>query len=100
MDIQCPGCQKRLSIPDQFAGQLVKCPMCAGMFTAPALPPQLTITAPEPPPPPIPFASEPPPRPPSPEPLPAPPKSTPPPPVEELPVAAGDYTRTVQCQLR
>ena len=34
MEIQCPSCQKKLSIGDQFAGQLVKCPACSGVFMA------------------------------------------------------------------
>jgi hypothetical protein len=37
MEIQCPSCQKKLSIGDQFAGQLVKCPACASVFMAPSL---------------------------------------------------------------
>jgi hypothetical protein len=37
MEIQCPSCQKKLSIGDQFAGQLVKCPACTSVFMAPSL---------------------------------------------------------------
>jgi predicted Zn finger-like uncharacterized protein len=37
MEIQCPSCQKRLAIGDQYAGQLVKCPACNGVFMAPTL---------------------------------------------------------------
>jgi hypothetical protein len=39
MEILCPHCQKKLTIPDQYAGQVMKCPLCAGTFPAPALPP-------------------------------------------------------------
>ncbi len=37
MEIQCSSCQKKLAIGDQFAGQLVKCPACNGVFMAPTL---------------------------------------------------------------
>ena len=39
MELLCPSCQKKLTIPDQYAGQLMKCPLCQGIFTAPSLPP-------------------------------------------------------------
>lgn len=42
MDIFCPHCQNQLTIEDEHAGEYVKCPLCSGMFTAPAL---LTIPA-------------------------------------------------------
>jgi hypothetical protein len=48
MNLLCPNCQKMLTVPDEFAGQLMKCPMCAGTFTVPGLP----GAAPPPPPPP------------------------------------------------
>jgi hypothetical protein len=38
MNLLCPNCQKMLTVPEQFAGQLMKCPLCAGTFTVPALP--------------------------------------------------------------
>ncbi|MCS6852716.1 MAG: zinc-ribbon domain-containing protein [Gemmataceae bacterium] len=38
MNILCPNCQKQLQVPDQFAGQLMKCPLCEGAFTVPSLP--------------------------------------------------------------
>jgi hypothetical protein len=38
-----------LTVPEQYAGQLMKCPLCAGTFTVPALP-----SAPAAPPPPVP----------------------------------------------
>lgn len=47
MNLLCPNCQKMLQVPEQYAGQLMKCPLCTGTFTVPALP-----QAPPPPPPP------------------------------------------------
>jgi hypothetical protein len=47
MDLICPSCQKRLTIEDGHAGLVVRCPMCNGMFQAPALPP-VTTPAPAP----------------------------------------------------
>src|SRR5271166_5273233 len=47
MNLLCPNCQKMLQVPEQYAGQLMKCPLCTGTFTVPALP-----QAPAPPPPP------------------------------------------------
>jgi hypothetical protein len=38
MNLLCPNCQKRLTVPEQFAGQLMKCPLCAGTFNVPGLP--------------------------------------------------------------
>jgi hypothetical protein len=38
MNLLCPNCQKMLTVPEEFAGQLMKCPLCAGTFTVPALP--------------------------------------------------------------
>jgi hypothetical protein len=60
MNLLCPNCQKMLTVPEQYAGQLMKCPMCSTNFTVPALPPG---GAPEPPPAPA-FAAEPSPPPP------------------------------------
>ena len=48
MNLLCPNCQKMLTVPEQFAGQLMKCPLCAGTFTVPGLP-----AAPSAPPPPV-----------------------------------------------
>jgi hypothetical protein len=39
MELSCPTCQKKLNIPDQFAGQLMRCPLCNATFQAPALAP-------------------------------------------------------------
>ena len=38
MNLLCPNCQKMITIADQFAGQLMQCPLCQGTFTAPMLP--------------------------------------------------------------
>jgi hypothetical protein len=50
MELLCPNCQQKLTIPDQYAGQLMRCPLCNGTFTAPALapPPPPPAVAPEP----------------------------------------------------
>jgi hypothetical protein len=37
MDFLCPSCQKMLTVPDQYAGTLMKCPLCQQTFQAPAL---------------------------------------------------------------
>jgi hypothetical protein len=60
MEILCPNCQRKLTILEQYAGQQMKCPLCAGAFNAPALPatpgvpatPVYGISAPPPTPPP------------------------------------------------
>lgn len=110
MDIQCPSCQRKLSIGDQYAGQLVKCPACAGVFSAPSLAPPLAPPVPPPAPPPPPPASPPgtipfsgdavrPPAPPS-----APPSPPPPPPPaifeeEPEPAAPGSFSKTYTVEL-
>lgn len=38
MNLLCPNCQKMLTVPDEFAGQMMKCPLCSGAFTVPGLP--------------------------------------------------------------
>jgi hypothetical protein len=38
MNVICPNCQKNLTIPDQNAGQVMKCTLCGRDFRAPALP--------------------------------------------------------------
>ncbi len=52
MNLLCPNCQKMLTVPEQYAGQLMKCPLCAGTFTVPGLPPATSAAAPPPAPPP------------------------------------------------
>jgi hypothetical protein len=118
MELQCPGCQKKLAIADQHAGQMIKCPACGGMFMAPALPSMPTVApaapaatpvsaaAPSSPPPAgseppgtIPFAPAPPPTP-HPDIVPPVPPIPPKPPVSEMPmepepeIPPGDYSKT------
>lgn len=50
MDFQCPHCANRLSIPDQYAGTLMKCPICSKTFQAPSLPTGAPAAPPPPPP--------------------------------------------------
>lgn len=38
MNINCPQCSAYLTVPEQYAGQLMKCPKCSSNFTVPALP--------------------------------------------------------------
>jgi hypothetical protein len=38
MELLCPNCQQKLTVPEQYAGQLMRCPLCQGTFTVPALP--------------------------------------------------------------
>lgn len=45
MNLLCPNCQKMLTVPDEFAGQTMKCPLCDGAFSVPSLP---GVTAPPP----------------------------------------------------
>jgi predicted Zn finger-like uncharacterized protein len=33
--LPCPSCQRQLSLPDEAAGKLVRCPQCGNTFTAP-----------------------------------------------------------------
>jgi hypothetical protein len=103
MELLCPHCQRKLMIGDQYAGQMMKCPLCQGTFTAPALPtfPQTPDYAP-----PIPPTPPSPPAPPPPAPPPqiqrpaevspltssAPPEKKPLAPVPPLPQYTGDYT--------
>lgn len=91
MDVICPNCQKKLSLQDQYAGQLVRCPLCQGMFQAPALPSYM----------PSPLAPQPPgaATAPVPPPTPQPDMHTM---VEELPVELppGEYTKDCTCHLR
>jgi hypothetical protein len=95
MELNCPSCKQRLSIPDQYAGQLMKCPMCSNTFTAPPL--QSAPPPPAPPPPrqapPRESFTAPPPAPPPPPPS-APPEWEP---IEEVP--AEEYAETAPQQL-
>ncbi|MBL8799658.1 MAG: hypothetical protein JNM56_37595, partial [Planctomycetia bacterium] len=56
MKLLCPTCQKPLEVPEQYAGQMMKCPLCNNTFTVPVLP-QMPSAAPPPPPPPPPPPS-------------------------------------------
>src|SRR5260370_38853296 len=38
MNLLCPNCQTMLSVPEQNAGQLMKCQNCNKYFSVPALP--------------------------------------------------------------
>ncbi len=46
MNLLCPNCQKMLTVPEDFAGQLMKCPLCSGTFTVPGLPGSATPALP------------------------------------------------------
>ncbi len=100
MDFRCPSCQKDLTVPDEYAGQLMKCPLCQNTFTAPALPPPVVPTpAPAVPPSqsgPGTYAvvSEPTPPAPPPPPPEAPRRKEQAPPPPPPPVPTGDYTQT------
>jgi hypothetical protein len=48
MDFRCPSCQKDITVPDEYAGQLMKCPLCEKPFQAPALPPPISAAPLEP----------------------------------------------------
>lgn len=50
MNLLCPNCQKTLTVPEQFAGQTMKCPLCNGNFTVPSLPAPTEPASPPPPP--------------------------------------------------
>lgn len=78
MNLLCPNCQKMLTVPDEFAGQTMKCPLCSGDFTVPGLPgaslpspspvgPETDLYSirhePSPPPPPVSYLPPPPPEP-------------------------------------
>ncbi|HKI35157.1 MAG TPA: hypothetical protein VKA46_25090 [Gemmataceae bacterium] len=95
MDFRCPSCQKDLTVPDEYAGQLMKCPLCQNTFQAPSLPPPV---APSPPAGPGTYsvATEPaPPPPPLPQEAPRRKKEVPAaPPTPPPPVPTGDYTHT------
>lgn len=54
MDLFCPHCTSRVTVPNDKAGQVTSCPLCAKQFMAPALAP--APAAPKPPAPPGPLA--------------------------------------------
>jgi hypothetical protein len=88
MRLLCPNCAKELQVPDQYAGQMMKCPLCSGTFTVPALPSMPgAVSMPAPPPPP-PMA-------PPPQMQAAPAAAAPPPPAYAPPPAAVGQPQTV-----
>ena len=110
MDLYCPHCTRRVTVPDDQAGQATSCPLCAKQFMAPTLAPA-GKPAPAPPPAPNPSPMPSAPKPevsygvesaPEPSPSPSPPapsmpaKPTAPPPAPTLP---GEYTRSCACQM-
>jgi len=48
MELLCPNCQKKLTVPEQYAGQLMRCPLCQGTFTVPAMPSTVAAETAEP----------------------------------------------------
>jgi uncharacterized membrane protein YhaH (DUF805 family) len=54
MYVTCPSCHQQLNVPDQLAGQQVRCPLCQTILQAPAagMPAAPPAPAPAPPPPP------------------------------------------------
>jgi hypothetical protein len=48
MNLLCPNCQKMLTVPDQYAGQTMKCPLCGANFTVPLLPSGMASSPPLP----------------------------------------------------
>src|SRR5262249_34917056 len=103
MNLLCPSCQKMLTVPDQYAGQQMRCPLCNNIFTVPALPdaappPPAPPPAAAPPPAPAPLPhrarhprAAPPPPPPPPSYTPPAPPSTPAPPAP--PPVVRDYQK-------
>src|SRR5262245_17993933 len=59
MNLLSPNCGKMLTVPEQYAGQLMKCPLCSGTFSVPALPAGGGLDAPAPPQPAFPQSSAP-----------------------------------------
>jgi hypothetical protein len=59
MELLCPNCQQRVTVPDQFAGQVMKCPHCTNTFTTPSLAPATASSFVPPAAPPTPVTAEP-----------------------------------------
>ena len=101
MDLFCPHCTKRVSVPDDKAGLVMSCPLCAKQFMAPSLaPPPQPAPKPAPPPSPPPVQSygvDPAAMTPTVS-MPSPP-SRPPPPPPPPPLPPGEYTRSFTCSL-
>ncbi len=105
MDLFCPHCSRRVTVPDDKAGLVTSCPLCTKQFMTPSLaPPPSAPTPPAPKPSPAlesydmgPAAAPPPPV------SPMPSRSSKPAPTPEPPAPPtppGDYTRTVGFTLR
>lgn len=106
MDLFCPHCSKRISIPDDKAGQVMSCPLCAKQFMAPSLAPPPVVPKPPPPPPSVTppvetygmgAAPAPPPPPSVLPPMPSSPAAAPEPPPPPPP--PGEYTQMRACEL-
>lgn len=59
MDLFCPHCTRRVTIPDDKAGQATACPLCAQQFMTPALAPPPVVPKPSAPPTPPPVSAPP-----------------------------------------
>ncbi len=103
MDLFCPHCSQRVTIPDDKSGQVMGCPLCSKQFMTPALAPPPNVPAPPPVSTPAPetYGMGPTPSPPPVTMAPAPtspasiqlPASPPP------PSPPGEYTRSHTCEL-
>src|SRR6266851_53156 len=103
MNLLCPNCQMMLAVPEQNAGQLMKCHFCSKYFSVPALPQTPAVPSGSTLPPKVAFQAAPisnapafpPPRPPSESdvfvlpPEPSTPQTTPPPPEERIAVRSA-----------
>jgi hypothetical protein len=102
MDLFCPHCSRRVTVPDSNAGQVTSCPLCAKQFMTPSLAPAPTAA-----PPPVPslpqtedaYSMGPPPPAPPPMTQTAPPPKKPAAASEPPPPPPGDYTRSFAFQL-
>jgi hypothetical protein len=59
MELLCPNCQQRVTVPDNLAGQAMKCPHCNNSFTTPSLAPAAASAFVAPPAPAAPVVAEP-----------------------------------------
>src|SRR5271166_713708 len=104
MDLFCPHCSRRVTVPDSNAGQVTSCPLCAKQFMTPSLAPPPTAPPPPPAPnlPPTEQTYEMGAPPPAPPPLTqtAPPPKKPAVAPEPPPPPPGDYTRTYVFNLK
>jgi hypothetical protein len=105
MDLFCPHCSRRVTVPDGNAGQVTSCPLCAKQFMTPSLAPPPTA----PPPPPAPSLPQtvdtygmgaPPPAPAEVQETAPPPKKPAAAPEPPPPLPPGEYTRSYVLQLK